>query len=263
MNQNLRTPRRLSAYIRALGGEPVAFRHSSHREYARDLQRQYEQVRQSLDPELARAAKAAARAVIRQIGYRRAAEETPPVQNPTASAQNKLANAVEIISSAPNPSCEAEVSASEWKKVRKDVYLCRRKLRHIEYWSAIRHAVLLGDPVLRVFPCVCGGLHVGHDPTSQTAKRRRKTRRRLRAIANRLLDLEAERKALELERTALRHEVSPAGASVELLEARLAARLRQLIDKIRAGIRKLRFKQGVRHITRSLLGSVDHRERLI
>lgn len=49
--------------------------------------------------------------------------------------------------------------------VSRDVWNCKRKLRHVEYLSALLHASRLGDPDLDVYPCpVCAGLHVGHDP---------------------------------------------------------------------------------------------------
>jgi hypothetical protein len=48
--------------------------------------------------------------------------------------------------------------SKEWRQ-------CRRKYKHPDYLSALRHAAELGDPTLVVYPCgYCGGLHVGHPP---------------------------------------------------------------------------------------------------
>lgn len=47
---------------------------------------------------------------------------------------------------------------------------CRRKRRHLDYLSAIRHAALVPEnETVVVYPCeFCGGLHVGHQtPTRQ------------------------------------------------------------------------------------------------
>lgn len=79
MNPHQRTALRFAVYIRALGGDPIPFRHGTHREWALDLQRQHERLRQGVPPELAKAAKISARAIIRRKGYRLAAEEVEPM----------------------------------------------------------------------------------------------------------------------------------------------------------------------------------------
>lgn len=237
MNQHQRTALRFCAYIRALGGEPITFRHESYRDYARDLHRQHERLRQSLDPSLVKAAQVSARALIRTVGYRRAAEISP-VQRPIPAAVNALASPSDVASAITSPATGA-ASARERKKLRNDAYLCGRKLRHADYWSAIRHLLLLGDPDLRIYPCsACeGGLHVGHDPASATAKRRRKARRRLRVVENRLNELEVERRALEHERAALRQELGETAGSERLSGRRVIWRRAQLIEWLMSIVR--------------------------
>lgn len=206
MNKNLRNALRLSAYIRALGSEPITFHHGNHFDYARDLHRQHERLRQCLDPALVKAAQASARARIRHVGYRRAAEETPPFQKPASIAGNALARPGDVAPAIISPAMGA-ASAKERKQLRNDTYLCRRKLRHPNYWTAVMHALQLGKGA-QTYECwVCGGIHVGHAPDDQRAQRYRQARRRLREIEDRLAALDLERKALVRERSDLVKEV--------------------------------------------------------
>lgn len=86
-----------------------------------------------------------------------------------------------------------------------EFFQCRRKRRHIDYLSALKHAATLdrGDIVV-VYPCKhCGGLHVGHQTT--TFKRKSKWQRSpvpvdplLRSIAR--TKLRIERALIQLER---------------------------------------------------------------
>jgi hypothetical protein len=47
---------------------------------------------------------------------------------------------------------------------KKDEAQCRRKLRHIDYWSALLQARSLAEEGIAIYPCnICGGLHLGHD----------------------------------------------------------------------------------------------------
>ena len=51
---------------------------------------------------------------------------------------------------------------------------CRRKLRHLDYLEAMRHAaeVPLNETVV-IYPCVyCTGLHVGHSATPKARQHR-------------------------------------------------------------------------------------------
>lgn len=59
----------------------------------------------------------------------------------------------------------ASSSVAEMKEpTSRDVRNCKRKLRHLNFLSALQHVAGLGNPDLHVYPCpVCSGLHVGHD----------------------------------------------------------------------------------------------------
>jgi hypothetical protein len=56
---------------------------------------------------------------------------------------------------------------------------CLRKLRHLDYLSALQHATRLNDDgSLVIYPCpVCGGLHVGHYHTGTARRVRRGLRK--------------------------------------------------------------------------------------
>jgi hypothetical protein len=76
---------------------------------------------------------------------------------------------------------------------RREVWNCRRKLRHTNFLTALMHARLLQDDDLRIYPCsVCQGLHVGHDP-ERRARERRQIILELRSLERRLQELERER----------------------------------------------------------------------
>ena len=209
MNKNLRTALRFSAYIRAMGDEPIPFRHGSHREWALELQRQHESSRQTLDPEAAKAAKTAARALIRRRGYRRAAEETLPVRLSAFEAgkpRDNPGDADQEPATASDQTC-AVFSPRERRETKRDEHVCRHKLRHTDHLSATLHALRLGNDV-RVFECeVCDGLHVGHDPESPLTRQYRRARKRSRTIEKRLAELDNEWIALVRERSQLRREL--------------------------------------------------------
>ena len=69
---------------------------------------------------------------------------------------------------------------------------CRRKLRHLNYLEAMRHAaeVPLNETVV-IYPCVyCTGLHVGHSSTPE-ARLLRRIARTERRIARTTMTLES------------------------------------------------------------------------
>ncbi len=209
MNNDLRNALRFAAYIRCIGHEPIPIQRRSSHEWALDLQRQHERLRQGLSPEAARAAKASARALIREKGYRRAAEEAAPVQVTDVVPEQGCGNHVGVDEgpAAQTGPTAAVLSAKEHRALKRDRYLCRRKLRHPDYWSAVQHALRLGGDV-QVFECPqCDGLHVGHNPEGQGTKQYRRARKRLRAIQNRLGALEREQTMLISERSQLMREL--------------------------------------------------------
>jgi len=60
---------------------------------------------------------------------------------------------------------------------------CRRKLRHDDYWSALRHAATIPDnATVVIYPCpVCPGIHCGHgiDPVGKLIRKLPKTERKI------------------------------------------------------------------------------------
>ena len=85
-----------------------------------------------------------------------------------------------------------------------DIWNCRRKIRHFDYLSAMKHAGRLEHQDLDIYPCdVCGGLHIGHDPTSERLQKRKKVRRQLNRLARRLDALKREKSQLEDQKRAL------------------------------------------------------------
>jgi len=64
---------------------------------------------------------------------------------------------------------------------------CRRKLRHIDYLSALMHARALGDANLVIYPCpVCRGMHVGHDKVRYAAHCQREGEAMITALLRRI-----------------------------------------------------------------------------
>jgi hypothetical protein len=86
----------------------------------------------------------------------------------------------------------------------REVWNCRRKLRHVDFLSALKHASGLGEQDIHIYRCqVCDGLHIGHDPSSERLKVHKKLRKKLNAIAKRLQVLELEKQQLEDRKRAL------------------------------------------------------------
>jgi hypothetical protein len=209
MNKNLRRALRFCVYIRCIGDDPIPFGHGSYSEWALELQRQHERLRQNVPPEFAAAAKASARDLISQKGYRRAAEEAQPIQMTVSDAGkpgDDPGGPVHEPATANDPSA-AVLSAEERRALKRDDYLCRRKLCHPDYWSAVLHLRRLG-PDIRIYECpVCGGLHLGHEPDSPRTRQYRRMRKRLRTVTKCLAALAQEQEALIRERTQLSHEI--------------------------------------------------------
>lgn len=149
MNHNLRTAFRFAAYIRCMGGEPIPMQGRTPHHWAIELQRQHERLRQSVAPEVARTAKASAKVSIRLKGYRRAAEEAAPVQAtiPCSAKSSAEPGPVDQKAATGSVSEAAVLSARERRVLKRDLYLCRKKLRHIDYWNAVQHALRLGGDV--------------------------------------------------------------------------------------------------------------------
>ncbi len=235
MNQHQRTAFRFAAYIRALGGEPIPFHHGSHREWALDLQRQHDRMRQRIAPDQAKAAKTTARALIRRKGYRRAAAEATPVQMTVPSGGERAGDIGGVRGEADNPSDQSApvLSAKERRALRAELRRCRRKLRHQNYMSAVLHAMRLGDDV-QIYPCACGGLHVGHREENAHIRQYRRAQKRLQVIESRLGALEKERKALIRERSQIMRKLRNLGGSGDVL-AEVTKRLHRLLSFLKPG----------------------------
>jgi hypothetical protein len=203
MNNDLRNALRFVAYIRAMGGDPVPSGHASYREWAMELQRQHERLRRCVSPDEAKKAKAAARDFIRRKGYRRAAEEVVPVQDAPPDFEQRPCDKpgfADHVTRSTSDESRSVISPKERRTLKRDEYLCRRKVRHPNYWTAVLHARRLG-PEIRIYECcVCDGLHVGHDPNGEIAQHRANARKRLNAILKRVTALESERESLLRER---------------------------------------------------------------
>ena len=231
MGSSKRAALRLVVYIKCLGGEPLPFAHVDYREYAAALQSQYDKLKQTLDSVTVQEARKAGRLLIRRKSLTVTMEKALPAIPP-----NPLGIGHSHDPSNTMPSTEREGNASELclrkpEKLRqraivKDLRNCQRKMRHLDYLSALKHACRLGDDI-NIYPChLCGGLHVGHNPSSEKVKERKKVSRRLNVIVKRLEVLDRERHYLESERRTLI--AGHAGLCSSPLEAVPEKNIRQL-----------------------------------
>ena len=215
MGASKRSALRFAVYIRCLGGEPLPFAHKGYRAYALALQRQYEQLRQTLDPVAAQEARRAGRLLIRQKSLLVAASNSflviPPdssthdgQQDPGSTTMPAKSASTKINGSSATADSEGENLRKAQRLRMKDARNCRRKIRHSNYLSALQHACNLAQNDINIYPCpICDGLHLGHDPSSETVKKRKQVRKKLNRIAQRLQALEREKRQLEDQRRAL------------------------------------------------------------
>lgn len=181
----------LTIYLRMAGVEPLPFRHRTHRLYAADLQRQLSTIERRLGGEKLDELRRQARELVRASSLHSVSTGNRPAESNGKTCQQKPTQGSRAVSS---EFVRFEPTASQrWN--------CRRKLKHINYLSALHHARHLGDPDLLIYPCpICLGLHVGHDPI---ATRLKAVRLNLAAIESRLAELEVERRELDRRRAAL------------------------------------------------------------
>lgn len=189
---------RCVVYIHALGGTPIPYAHKSYHGYAIDLQRQYVELRKQCPVEVAAAARVAGRRLIRLHTLSQAAEHILP--------GSSFAHRPAIPKSAVVSSCTAiteqsadtdiEESALSAREIRSAEFICRRKLRHGDFWSALMHLRRLEGEGVVIYPCrICDGLHIGHD--QEHARKRRLAKRELGRLEKRLRALEEERMKLQ------------------------------------------------------------------
>jgi hypothetical protein len=159
----------LIAHLRSVGAEPLPFNPRGYRAYVADLQRQYETIRDAMEKDAGRLARIAARALVREKTLKGiSAGILPGASNVAAKqdygkryplrvrAQIAIQNQVrQPLPASPEPPCPT----------LRDIATCRRKLRHLDYLSALLHLVRLGGSYMHAYPCpVCFGIHVGHLP---------------------------------------------------------------------------------------------------
>lgn len=199
MGASKRSVLRFAIYIKGLGGEPLPYAYKDYRPYAVALQSQYDELRRTLDPTVVKAARTAGRNLIRTKTLSIAASDLVP----SVFAIAKPINAQQIpgkkvstprtdeAQDLPASSLVQEIEVGNPVKTKrqnaKDIWNCRRKLRHEDFLSALQHASQLGSDGIHIYPClICSGLHVGHDPSNEIWKKRKKTRKKLIRLERRL-----------------------------------------------------------------------------
>jgi len=205
---------RLAVYIRELGVPPVALRGADYLGWERALQKQYQQLRESLGKEAGQAARVRGRSLIRKQGLREAVGELVPPVPRTDRKKGSRAQPVHSDGSA-QTSVEPMAAALHPRSVAvPNPVTCQRKYRHVNFLTAMLHARRIHSPGLHVYPCdICDGLHVGHDLTSEQTKRARAVRKRLRSIDRQLASLVRQSDKLRKERQSLLTEQGLAFAS--------------------------------------------------
>ena len=163
MGASKRTALRFAVYIRGLGGEPLPFAHKDYRAYAAALHRQYNKLRLAFNPTVVKEARAAGRLRIRRQSLVLAAGNSLPGIPSIAHAsddQHNPSHALSLLKTARaqlrRASSMGEVEAENLPKTQrqsaKDAWNCRRKIRHSDYLSAIRHASRLQQQELNIYP---------------------------------------------------------------------------------------------------------------
>jgi hypothetical protein len=177
------------------------------------LQNQFERMKQALNPIMVQEARNTGRLLIRQKSLIVAASQLPltvPADLSTCDGQSELGNMMmpakttEISEKAAMVKVEDGNVGKAKRLQAKAAWNCRRKIRHSNYLSALQHARSLGHEGLNIYPCdLCGGLHIGNDQSNHVVQKRKKVRRKLNIIAQRLESLDREKRQLEEQRRAL------------------------------------------------------------
>lgn len=223
-----RAAMRLAVYVRELGGEPAKLRGNAYCEWERALQKQYQQLRESLGKEAGQAARVRGRAVIRREGLSAAVADLLPgtkqTQREKGSGSNSVADQrLAQLAAAPLP-MKASATLAQAAIVPNPL-VCQRKYRHLNFLSAMLHARQIQSPGLHVYPCeFCDGLHIGHDPESEDTQRARTVRKRLRSIDKQLAGMERQAAELRRERQTL---LAEQGVLTEAARDRLQQYLRR------------------------------------
>lgn len=198
MGASKRAALRYVIYIHSLGGSPLPYTQGSYRGYAIALQHQYDDLRKRCSPEHAAAARVAGRNLIRLHTLSLAAEHILPGSSPAdrrAICESAVAlNCPTLTQQAADTSIEERAPSP--RETRRAECMCRRKLCHVDYWSALLHLRRLGREGIMIYPCgICDGLHIGHD--QEHSRKRRLAKRELSRLEERLRVLEEERVKLQ------------------------------------------------------------------
>lgn len=186
MNKNRRCVLRFALYIDRMGAVPTGYQGQSLAAYAVELQHQYEELRQELGPETSAWARTAGRELIRTEGF---AEIQTMLETAGSLSLGSSRAKGPIDEHALPMSCPVRNLACNERLLRRAASSCHRKLRHVDFLSAMLHARRLEDPYMSIYPCpICLGLHVGHRQDAQ-ARRRRSIVKELESLERRMLEL--------------------------------------------------------------------------
>ena len=95
------------------------------------------------------------------------------------------------------------------REARSALWNRRRKLRHVDFWSAVLHIRHLGEEGIRIYNRdICGGLYNGHDPTHELATQRRQMKQELISIEAQIQALKCKQFRMEERRNILRTSLS-------------------------------------------------------
>jgi hypothetical protein len=191
--QNRQLVLRLALYIEVMGAVPTAYRGEPLSAYAAELEKQYQGLRHELGPDASAVARAAGRKLIRTRGFAQ-------IQTRLETAGLlSLGNRKSVGGAHENASAVSQVVLSATGKEllrRKAAFNCHRKLRHVDFLSALLHARRLEDQHLNIYPCpICFGLHVGH-PQDAAARRRRSILKELELLDGRVREIERDYEGL-------------------------------------------------------------------
>jgi len=203
---------RLAMYIQFLGEQPVQLRQDDYRAHQLALAEQFTRIRGTVSGAAVKSACKWADTLISRKGLLRAAEEISPPRTVERSDRREM-------------SCigSKELTPPQSRAARQLERTCRRKVRHRHFIGALRHALELGDPNLRVYRCsCCDGLHVGHPQPKQQSCR----------IENRLAAIAKELERTERRRIHLLRECESVSSRIRRADKSLIPRVSSLLIRL-------------------------------
>lgn len=214
---------RLAIYIQLLRESPALSDLGNWRRCAADLRRQYQWIKDGVDADKVRQSRIEGRRLIRLHGLFECAQNALPEsfrialaldrERPTGLGERRSL-LLSSLTRSMTWSSHRDDSSDNFRLTSKERSNCRRKLKHLDMASAIRHAIGLDDPDVVVYACrACGGLHVGHHVISAKLK---KIDLKLTAITIELIPLNRRRAELLNQRKALIERRTKLQASLRL-----------------------------------------------